>query len=87
MYENMANIIRFTEKPSPWSLTVKLGDFRFSCIVGVAEPVNEIGKRSFWNTLLDTRFLVDPYYPDLERGRPISALVFSCLRHRPTPLN
>ena len=24
---------------------------------------------------------------DLELGRPISALVFSCLRHRPTPLN
>ena len=24
---------------------------------------------------------------DLELGRPMSALVFSCLRHRPTPLN
>ena len=29
----------------------------------------------------------DPGGPDLELGRPISALVFSCLRHRPTPLN
>ena len=30
---------------------------------------------------------LDPAWPDLELGRPISALVFSCLRHRPTPLN
>ena len=58
MNEDMANIIRFTEQPILWPLTIKLGDVHCSCIAGVSAPINEIGKQSFRHTLLDTLFLV-----------------------------
>ena len=45
MNDEMANIIRFADQPIPWRLTVKLGDVQCSCIAGVAEPINEIGKQ------------------------------------------
>ena len=58
MHEDMDNIIRFDKKSSLGRLDVKIGGFQCSCIVGVAEPINEIGKQSFRNTLLDTIFIV-----------------------------
>ena len=60
MHEEMTNIIRFANQTSPLHLTVKLGDFQCSCIAGVASTINDIGKRLFWHTLLDTIFLVQP---------------------------
>ena len=58
MHEEITNIIRFAEQPSPWCLTVNLRYVQFSFIVDVAAPINEIGKQSFFHTLLDMLFLV-----------------------------
>ena len=62
MHEEMTNIIRFAKQTSPLRLTVKIRYFQCSCIAGVASTINDIGKQLFWHTLLDTIFLVQPYY-------------------------
>ena len=56
MHEEIDNIIRFSEQPSPWRFNVKLRDIECSFIAGVAAPINGIGKQPFRNTLLDTIF-------------------------------
>ena len=60
MHEEMANVIRFPKQPISWRFTVKLRNVQCSCIAGVAALINEIWKKSFWRTLLDTLFNVDP---------------------------
>ena len=60
MQEEMTDIIRFSEQPSPWRLTVNLRDVQSSYIAGVASPITHIGKQSFWHTNLDALFLVYP---------------------------
>ena len=62
MHEELADIIRFAKQLSQRRITTKLRDVQCSCIVGVSEPINEIGKQSFWHTLLDTLFIVQLYY-------------------------